>query len=87
MTMAMSQFQFRLVLLNNEAETPLSTRRKSLYRGQYNALGKRNFPAIQRIVACKHQQRLAFNRLHPFIDVLPSGITESGEVLDAGYIA
>ncbi len=55
--------------------------RKSLYRGQYNALGKRNLPAIQRIVAGKYQRGLAFNRQHPFVDLLLSDITESGEEL------
>src|SRR5271166_3664671 len=56
--------------------------RKSLFRGQYNALGRRNLPAIQRIAARKYKRGLAFNRQHPFVDVLLSDITESGEVLD-----
>ncbi len=57
--------------------------RKSLYRGQYNALAKRNLPAIKRIVAGKYQRGgLAFNRQHPFVDLLLSDITESGEVLN-----
>jgi hypothetical protein len=47
-------------------------RRKSLFREQYNALGKHNLAAIERIV----------NRQHPFVDVLLADITESGEVLD-----
>jgi hypothetical protein len=58
--------------------------RKSLFRHEYNALGKRNLPAILRIVAGKYQRGLAFNRQHPFVDVLVSDITASGEVLDAG---
>jgi hypothetical protein len=57
-------------------------RRKSLFRAQYNALGKRNLAAIERIVASKYQRGAAFNRQHPFVDVLFSDITESGEVLD-----
>jgi hypothetical protein len=57
-------------------------RRKSLFREQYNALGKRNLAAIERIVASKYQRGAAFNRQHPFVDVLFSDITESGEVLD-----
>ena len=58
--------------------------RKKLYRHEYNALGKRNLPAIQRIVAEKYQRGLAFNRRLLFVDVLLSDITESGEVLDVG---
>jgi hypothetical protein len=57
-------------------------RRKSLFRAQYNALGKRNLAAIERIVASKYQRGAALNRQHPFVDVLFSDITESGEVLD-----
>src|SRR5271165_4798087 len=53
--------------------------RNSLYRGQYNALCKRNLPAIQRMAARKYQRGLAFNRQHPFVDLLLSDITESGE--------
>ncbi|MGA7326784.1 MAG: signal transduction histidine kinase [Rhodomicrobium sp.] len=56
--------------------------RNSLYRDQYNALGESNLPAIKRIVTCKYQRGAAFNRQHPFVDVLLSDITESGEVLD-----
>ncbi len=56
--------------------------RNSLFRNQYNALGKSNLPAIERIVTCKYQRGLAFNRQHPFVEVLLSDITESGEVLD-----
>jgi hypothetical protein len=57
--------------------------RKSLYREQYNALGKRNLAAIERIVTSKYQRGPAFNRQYPFVDVLLFDITESGEVLDA----
>ncbi len=56
--------------------------RKSLYRDQYNALGRRNLPAIQRIVSGKYRRGFAFDRQHPFVDVLLADITESGEVLD-----
>jgi hypothetical protein len=56
--------------------------RQSLFRDQYNALGKRNLSAIERIVGLKYQRGAAFNRQHPFVDVLLSDITESGEVLD-----
>ena len=56
--------------------------RQSLFRDQYNALGKVNLAAIQRIVSAKYQQGAAFNRQHPFVDVLFSDITESGEALN-----
>ena len=56
--------------------------RRSLFRNQYNSLGKRNLPAIERIVNAKYQRGAAFNRQHPFVDVLFSDITESGEALD-----
>jgi hypothetical protein len=56
--------------------------RQSLFRGQYNALGKLNLAAIERIVSAKYQQGAAFNRQHPFVEVLFSDIAESGEVLD-----
>ena len=57
-------------------------RGKSLFRDQYNALGKLNLAAIERIIAVKYQKGAAFNRQHPFVDVLFADITESGEVLD-----
>ena len=56
--------------------------RKSLFRDQYNALGKRNLVAIERIVSAKYHRGAAFNRQHPFVEVLFSDITESGEALD-----
>ena len=56
--------------------------RQSLFRGQYNALGRLNLAALQRIVSAKYQRGAAFNRQHPFVDVLFSDITESGEALD-----
>src|SRR6266550_1209027 len=56
--------------------------RQSLFRGQYNALGKVNLAAIQRIVSAKYQRGAAFNRQHPFVEVLVSDIAESGEVLN-----
>jgi len=56
--------------------------RRSLFRDQYNALGKRNLAAIERIVNAKYQRGAAANRQHPFVEVLFSDITESGEVLN-----
>jgi len=56
--------------------------RQSLFRDQYNALGNRNLAAIQRIVDAKYQRGVGFNRQHPFVEVLFSDITESGEALD-----
>ena len=61
-------------------------RRQSLFCDQYNALGKRNLSAIKRIVASKYRRGVAFNRRHPFVDVLSSDITESGEVLDVSEL-
>jgi hypothetical protein len=56
--------------------------RQSLFRDQYNVLGKLNLAAIERIVSAKHQRGAALNRQHPFIEILFSDITESGEALD-----
>ena len=56
--------------------------RRSLLRTQYDALGKFNLSAIERIVVSKYQRGAAFNRQHPFVDVLLSDITESGEALN-----
>ena len=61
--------------------------RKSLFREQYNALGKHNLPAITRIVTAKYDRGAAFNRQHPFVDILLSDITDSGEVLDVSNLA
>ena len=56
--------------------------RQSLFRDQYNALGRLNLAALQRIVSAKYQLGAAFNRQHPFVEILFSDITESGEALD-----
>jgi len=56
--------------------------RRSLFRDQYNVLGKLNLAAIQRIVSAKYQRGAEFNRQHPFVEVLFSDITESAEALD-----
>jgi hypothetical protein len=58
--------------------------RRSLFRDQYNALGERNLAAIERIVNAKYQRGAALNRQHPYVEVLFSDITESGEALDVG---
>jgi hypothetical protein len=58
--------------------------RQSLFRDQYNALGKRNLAAIERIVSAKYRRGAASNRQHPYVEVLFSDITESGEPLDLG---
>ena len=60
--------------------------RRSLYRAQYSALGKRNLAAIERIVTSKYQRGPAFNRQYPFVDVLLSHIMESEEKLDASEL-
>jgi len=56
--------------------------RQSLFRDQYNALGKLNLAALQRIASGKYQRRPASNRQHPFVEILFSDITESGEDLN-----
>jgi hypothetical protein len=60
--------------------------RQSLYREQYNALGKRNLAAIERIVATKYQRGPAFNCQYPFVDILLSDIMESEETLDTSEL-
>ena len=60
--------------------------RKSLYREQYNALGKRNLAAIERIVTSKYERGPAFNRQYPFVDILLSDIIESEETLDTSEL-
>jgi len=59
---------------------------QSLFRNQYNALGELNLAAIQRIVAAKYQRGAASNRQHPFVEVLFSDITNSGEALDLSQL-
>ena len=60
--------------------------RQSLFRSQYNALGKRNLAALARIVSAKYQRGAAANRQHPFVEVLFSDIAESGETLDLSQL-
>ena len=55
---------------------------QSLFRDQYNALGRLNLAAIERIVSAKYQRGAAFNRQHPYVEVLFSDITDSGETLN-----
>ena len=56
--------------------------RQSLFRDQYNALGRLNLAALQRIVSAKYERGAAFNRQHPFVEVLFSDVSESGETLN-----
>lgn len=60
---------------------------QSLFREQYNALGKLNLAAIRRIVSAKYEQGIAFNRQHPFVEILFSDIAESREILDLSELA
>ena len=55
---------------------------QSLFRAQYNALGKLNLAPIARIVSAKYQRGSESNRQHPFVEVLVSDIEESGETMD-----
>jgi hypothetical protein len=43
--------------------------------------------AIGRIASRKYNRGLAFNRQHPFVGILYSDITESGEALDVSDLA
>jgi hypothetical protein len=62
-------------------------RRRSLFRKQYNALGRKNLEAIARLVDAKYAQGRAFNRQHPYIEILTSDIVDSGESIDqAGLV-
>jgi hypothetical protein len=63
-----------------------SERGRSLFRSQYTALGRLNLPAIDRIASGKYRRGTAFNRQHPFIEVLTSDITESAESLDVSKL-
>ena len=60
--------------------------RRSLLRAQYNALGKFNLAAIERIVGSKYQRGAAFNSQHPFVDILLSDIMESEATLDTSEL-
>ena len=61
-------------------------RRRSLLRAQYNALGKLNLATIERIAVSKYRRGKAFNRQHPFVDILLSDIAESEETLDTSEL-
>jgi hypothetical protein len=62
-------------------------RRRSLFRKQYNTLGRRNLETIARLVDAKYARGRAFNRQHPYIEILTSDIVESGESIDqAGLV-
>ncbi len=52
--------------------------RQSLFRDQYNALGKLNLASIKRIVSAKYAQGIAFNRQHPFVAFDQAGLNLGG---------
>jgi hypothetical protein len=68
------------------AQSDRKLRRPSLYRAQYTALGKANLAAINRIVVSKYNRGLAFNRQHPFVDVLLADIVNGNETLDVSTL-
>jgi hypothetical protein len=74
----------RLVIDDWIDPTQGDQKRRSLCRQEYNTLGKLNLAIIERIVSLKYERGSAFNRQHPFVDVLLSDITESGAQLDLG---
>jgi hypothetical protein len=80
-------FISRLVMDDWTDPTQGEQKRRSLFRQEYNMLGKLNLSVIERIVSLKYQRGAAFNRQHPFVDVLLSDITDSGELLDLGDLA
>ena len=80
-------FISRLVMDDWIDPTQGEQKRRSLFRQEYNMLGKLNLSVIERIVSLKYQRGAAFNRQHPFVDVLLSDITDSGELLDLGDLA
>jgi hypothetical protein len=55
---------------------------QSLFRSQYNALGKLNLAPIERIIGAKYRRGVELSRQHPFVEVLVSDIEQSGETLD-----
>src|ERR1041384_8144004 len=77
-------FISRLVIDDWIDPTQGDQKRRSLCRQEYNTLGKLNLAIIERIVSLKYERGSAFNRQHPFVDVLLSDITESGAQLDLG---
>jgi hypothetical protein len=80
-------FISRLVMDDWIDPTQGEQKRRSLFRQEYNMLGKLNLSVIARLVSLKYQRGAAFNRQHPFVDVLLSDITDSGELLDLGDLA
>jgi hypothetical protein len=55
---------------------------QSLFRRQYNVVGKDNHAAIQRIVERKYNASLTSGQERQFVEVLFADIVESGETLD-----
>jgi hypothetical protein len=80
-------FISRLVMDDWIDPTQGDQKRRSLFRQEYNTLGRLNLSVIERIVSLKYQRGSAFNRQHPFVEVLLSDITEIGELLDLGDLA
>jgi hypothetical protein len=54
--------------------------RQSLFRDQYNALSRLNLAALRRIVSAKYQRGHAFNRQHPFVEILFSDIRKAARL-------
>lgn len=67
------------------AASPMD-RGRSLYRVEYNALGASNLDAIARLVTTKYERGKAYNRQHPYVEILTSDIRESGELLNRGAL-
>src|SRR5438132_13900553 len=61
------------------AEPGCYGKQKSLFRKQYNALGKRNLAAIEQIITLKYRCITAFNRQHHFENIIVYVITTAIE--------
>jgi hypothetical protein len=60
----------------------ISAASRSLYRAEYNELGKRNIDSIARIVARKYDRSMSVDCERPYVEVLISDIVESDEAID-----
>jgi hypothetical protein len=60
---------------------------ESLFRAEYNELGKRNVEMIERIARLKYRRGPTVNREQPFVEIMAADIAESGELLDMQGLA
>src|ERR1700752_141911 len=60
----------------------ISAASRSLYRAEYNELGKRNIDSIAQIVAKKYDRSMSLDCECPYVEVLASDIVESDVAID-----